>query len=383
MTNSRWPLRLSLALLAVALPAAGLHFAAPDERLAAGLTAAPFARPRLLVAHFAAALPLALILAGWAAAQARYAARAAIAGAVAVGLAAALPGLADALEPAGFVPHAVARAAHAVALVAALLVLWGVGVPAPGRAAWGVAAAAALLPPGLYAYRAAANRAADFQTYAAANRLTRAAGALDELADLDPNRGLGKKTAAEYRALLTRDTAKLTKAVATPLPELAPPAARRLRAIQFLALGRHAEATAALDGLPLADADVALTRLAVARDADDLAAVESLAAAVFALDPPAPPAVLAAAYEAQGEAYRKARRPDDAAATYRAAAARLPDRAGHFELQLGLLADARSRHRDALAHFESAVRLAPDLAAQVAPLADRVRRDSPSCVLPR
>ena len=64
---NRSDLRLVLGLvLAVAVPAAIVHFAASDKRLVAGLTAAPFAWPRVLVAHLITALPLGLIVAGWA-----------------------------------------------------------------------------------------------------------------------------------------------------------------------------------------------------------------------------------------------------------------------------------------------------------------------------
>ena len=63
---NRSDLRLVVgAVLAVAVPAAVLHFATSDDRLAAGLPAAPFGWPRLLVAHLATALPLGLIVAGW------------------------------------------------------------------------------------------------------------------------------------------------------------------------------------------------------------------------------------------------------------------------------------------------------------------------------
>ena len=50
--------------LAVAVPAALLHYTADDARLAAGLSASPFGWPRVLVAHFVTVVPLGLLLAG-------------------------------------------------------------------------------------------------------------------------------------------------------------------------------------------------------------------------------------------------------------------------------------------------------------------------------
>ena len=61
---NRSELRLVVGcMLAVCVPAAVLHFTAAADRRAAGLTAPPFAWPRMLVAHLVTALPLGLIVA--------------------------------------------------------------------------------------------------------------------------------------------------------------------------------------------------------------------------------------------------------------------------------------------------------------------------------
>src|SRR5262245_33525047 len=57
--------RVLLAVLAaVAIPALALHAAAVD-RHAFGLTAAPFATPRLLLAHLITAIPIGLLITIW------------------------------------------------------------------------------------------------------------------------------------------------------------------------------------------------------------------------------------------------------------------------------------------------------------------------------
>src|SRR5262245_59119074 len=123
MNPSTWKLVLGIAL-AVVVPAGVLHALAGAERHALGLTIAPFAWPRLLVAHLAAAVPLGLVVAravgqlgpargsasvwGWAAAGAGVAGLGAL---LVLALAAAL----DAAE-AGLVTRTVARSAVAFLL---------------------------------------------------------------------------------------------------------------------------------------------------------------------------------------------------------------------------------------------------------------------------
>jgi tetratricopeptide (TPR) repeat protein len=359
-------------LFAVAAPAAAWHVLAGGDRL----TAAPFGWPRLLVAHLAAAVPLAVCLAARIGPRGGPWARAAVAAGVTLGTAAALPFVADFLTAAevGFTGRAIVR----TLLAALAATAWVAVVPVPAaRLPWVAAVAFAVVPPLAYAHRLAETRAADFDTFAKTGRLVRALAALDGLADLGSDKRFAGKSVRELIPLLKKDVDKLAARAAGPLP---PTEEGKVgRAMLLVALNRPAEAEDVLKEIASPPPAALMVRAAVARERGRWADLEAACRSVTDRTD-VPPEVLQDAFDGLGEAHRNLGRAADAAAAYRAAADRLPHRAGYYELQLGLLAADRGRPHDALAHFAEALRLDPTLEPTVAPHRRRVSTNSPSCL---
>lgn len=380
------------ALAAVVAPAAVLHGSTAADRLAAGLTAAPFGWPRLLVAHLAAAVPLGFVLAGRAyyrPAGGRPAEQ--LYGWVAAAVAAtgfavlAVPALADALDAAeaGFLVRTLVRSA----LSAALVTPWiGVALALAGAAGpssqWQLAAAVVLatVPPGVYAERLVEVRSARLATVMSTGRIVRARGILDGLIDL-----AGDPTAAERRRKFDYDIDGLTKSVTRELSSAAPASARLNRAIAFIQLDRTAEAEALLAPLAASDPTAGLLLGAVYRDQQQWTDAERIYQQVLDLLRPQaernPRAAegCVAAYDGLAEAQRGLDRPEDVARTYREALDRLPGKQGYFHLQIGVHEANQGRSAAALESFAEAVRLDPKLEPQAAPHVRRLRNSTPSC----
>ena len=377
-------LLFAAGIAAVAVPGAAWHFTSGDERLALGLTAAPFAWPRLLVGHLVAALPLAFCSAGRIAMLGRPLHRAWAAAGLTLVLTLVLPTLADGLDQAkaGFTIRAVMRTILAVLVTTAWLSIAGRAGTASAKWTWLASIIFALLPPLVYADRIAESRATDFLTFAKSDRLMRAMGTLEGLRDLGSDRRFTNKTVAELIPRLRKDLDRIAAIVAKPLPAGATAEDKPARALNLLRLNRLAEAEAILNGLDAPTPETWMIRAALARETARWNDLETACRAVIdRADPNAKSTeMLEDAYEGLGEAQRKRQRPSDAAETYRIGAERLPNRAGYFRYLHGLLAADQGRPREALDAFADAVRLDPKLAPLVDPQARSVRTTSLSCL---
>jgi tetratricopeptide (TPR) repeat protein len=379
--------RLSLGVvLAVGVPAAALHLSAA-ERHPHGLTAAPFATPRLLVAQLVMALPLGLMLAVWLSHRAReatgIATRLVLAGPAAFVGVLACSGVANLLADAGFTGHAVARSLLAVALVTPwLFVVQGRAESAGLRGwYWAVGGLLALLPPAMYADRLRESEARAFAEYRDTGRFVRARSVLDGLTDLGADLP-SFATRAEARKQLDRDIATLTEAVRAPLTSDAPPSVRLVRGFVLIQLDRLSEAETVLAPLAEGDPNAALVLAAAYRDQQRWDEAEALSRRAIELLGPGDGDLLGTAYDGWAEAARGAGRPGDAERALREALDRLPARAAHYHLKLGRHYHDGGRPAAALEHLGEAVRLDPGGSGKEAQeVSARIRRMTPACVL--
>src|SRR5262245_4780072 len=261
------------ALVAVALPAAAIHALTIEERLPAGLTAAPFGWPRLLVAHLAAAVPLGFVVAGWMNDRRRnrrpaeriygwLAAALGVTGFAVVGMS-SLANVLDGMG-AGLLVRALVRSTVSTALVtpwigAALGLANSAGLPSRLQAA--AALLIATIPPGVYADRLVDVRSTGLDTLASTGRMVRARGLLTGLNDITGDPAL----VARLRKL-DRDIDAATKGVSRELSPKASATARLTRAFVFMQLDRAAEAEAILGPLAESDSMAALLLGAAYRD---------------------------------------------------------------------------------------------------------------------
>lgn len=385
-------------VLAVAVPAAALHLAVPDDaRRAAGLTAAPFAWPRVLVGHLLFALPLGLLVAR----PLRAAARASevppgawlVSAALALGAVALVsPGLGDALSGGDFgpVPLLVLRALVAVALV----VPWcawaggaaGAPVARPGLA-FGVAAGLALVPPALYASAATAARAAGANEWLATGRLVKADAALAGLCELGGTAEVGKKPPGEARRALAKELDRLARAAAYPLPPTAPPRARLARADVLIQLDRLDAAADLLGPLAATSTDATLLLAVIERDRGNYtASAARYEAALADLLPraatdPGARQMCRLAFEGLAFGARADARPADAEAALLRGLEALPAEAAQFHLLLGRHYHDGGRPARALEHLRRAAELDPKLREPADELARAIRTSTPACLL--
>lgn len=359
------------ALLAVVVPAAALHAAAGDDRHAAGLTAAPFAWPRVLVAHLVFALPLGMLLAARLRTHPAFAVKGAPAAAgvvVAVVAVVVGPTLGDVIADAGVgpVPALVLRTGLAVALVLPWC-LFGTASVAdlPGRWAVTVGVLVAVVPPGVYAEVVAERRTATADEWVSTGRLAKADGVLTGLCELGSDRAVTGKPPQEIRREVRAQVARLKKAAGHPLSPGAPPAARFARAEVLVQLDRLDEAADLLRPLAANSPVATLLLAAVCRDREQWA--ESDAAFASALDRLLPRA--AADPDArekcrgalEGLAYnaRMDRRPADAERALRRGLEELPADAARFHYLLGRHYHDGGRPALALDHLRAAADLDP------------------------
>jgi Tetratricopeptide repeat len=384
-------------VLAVAVPAAALHALVPDDaRRAAGLTAAPFAWPRVLVAHLLFALPLGLLVAR----PLRTAARAndVPLGAWPVGAALALgavalvsPGLADALSGGEFgeVPLLVLRALVALVLVVPWCA-WARAEPEPlARAgvAFAVATGLALVPPALYASATTAARTASATEWLASGRVAKADRALAGLCELGSARAVARKPPGELRRALVRELERLEIDARYPLPPTAPPRARFARAEALIQLDRLDAAAELLEPLAGANVNARMLLATVDRDRGHYAASAAHYEAVLAVAVPDaarfPDARDTARLAFEGLAFcaRADARPADAEATLSRALEALPADAAHFHFLLGRHYHDGGRPAKALEHLRRAVELDPKLADRAAEIERAIRTSTPACAL--
>ncbi len=399
--NRSEPRLVAGCLLAVVVPATVLHFTAGDDRHAAGLTAAPFAWPRLLVAHFVTALPLGLIVAGWVRSlpAVNEAARAlwVVVGLGLAGLTALVcPGIGDVVGGGGFgaVPLLVLRAALCVGLVLPWCV-WATDPPGgdqrrthPG-VLFGVGLGLATVPCAMYAETVTAARTASAEEWVTADRLVRAERVLAGLCELGSDRPVVGKPPHEVRRRLRKEIDGLGRAAGSPLPASAPLAARFARAEVLVRLDRLAEAADLLR--PLAPTSPVATLLLAAVDRDLGRWAESEAECESVLERLLPKAETDAkagencrlAFEGMAESASADNRPADAERALRRGLEALPKEAAHFHFLLGRHYHNCGRPRLAVEHLRTAADLDPtQYQGPAERLIQHINTSTPAC-LPR
>ncbi len=386
--------------LAVVVPAALLHFTAASERLAAGLSAAPFAWPRVLVAHLVTALPLGFIVTGWL--RSIEAINDAVRGLwLAIGL--GIAGLATLVGPPlgdtvsggefGAVPLLVLRTAFAFALVLPWCV-WATDPPVTGTprvsnpgVLLGLGVGLALLPCGLYADAVVAARTEHARDLMHRERIVRADAVLTGLVELGSDRPIGKKLPAEVRKNVVATILRLRQAGDRPFPATAKPVDRFNRAVLMIQLDRLGEASAVLQPLVPGDDVAALLLATVYRDQERWAESDELFALVLekllpraATDPAARGGALTAL---EGLAFnaRADRRPADAESALNRGLEALPTHAAYFHFQLGRHYHDGGRPGLALEHLREAARLDPvAYAERVDQLVRQIQTSTHACM---
>ena len=394
-------LRLVLgAIAAVAAPGIVLHFTTGDERLAAGLTAAPFGWPRVLVSHLVTALPLGLILAGWARSipDVRESPRWwwFMAGFAAIGLVLLLgPGGGEAVSAGDVGPVAalVLRSLLAVALVFPWCVValdspvMGMRAARPG-AMLGVGACLAIVPCGLYANAVIEARTETTSELFNRERLVTAERQVEGLCELGSDRPLMNRFPVEVRQALAAAIPKLKLAASSPLPVSASATARLNRAVLFIRLDRLDDAAKLLESLP-PTATVELLLASVYRDQHRWSESDSLYTQALeqsmprvTADPKARDACLTAI---EGLAFnaRASRRPADAERVLQLGLVAIPTEAAHFHFQLGKhYADGGLAERST-AHLQTATNLDPErFQASASKILRQLRNSTPACLAP-
>ncbi|CAN5838115.1 hypothetical protein BH23PLA1_BH23PLA1_07060 [soil metagenome] len=401
-----WKFGIGLAM-AVLVPVLVLDAMADPERSELGLTAAPFARQRLLIAHVLTAAPLALVVAArWAdrlgPVQGRASAMAwAVLGtALALAVGSLTPSIGLALDSlnAGLLIRTSLRTLLVFGLELPWMLLvvrwtggtWTAsepepGVPVSGWAPLVVALALAMLPPAAYADRLAESRASDLQSHLETGRIARARVALRSLLDLGTSRPVGDlPPALAYRSML-RELDRLDRASGRSFVS-SDPEARLQRAFTLIQLDRLEEATRLLGPLAETDTTAALMLAAIWRDVERWSDSERIYRQVLEEflpradhDPDALAACLTA-FDGLALAGRSSGRPEVAEAAFLQARAGLPDHAAYFAGQLGRHYLDGGRPANALEQFQEAIRLDPDSEASLAPLIRSLRVQTPLCV---
>lgn len=396
MTRADWQFPLGV-VAAVAVPAAVLHAATADERLAAGLSAAPFVDARLMVAHLAACVPLGLLAATAmrAALEETVSLMWVLVGLGVAGLATQVgPEVGAALADAGAGPLValVARTAVALALVlpwcvAALGTPPAVGLAVRPGVAFALAAGFALVPAGLYSDQLVEDQTAQAADLLGRERLVRAEPVVGGLCELGSDKPVLGSPPAEAWAALRGVLPKLVAAADRPL---APDAAARVRldrAVLLVRVERLEAASEVLSPLVPADATATLLLAGVRRDQERIAASDEL----FALAAERARAELADDPRARGQFKtaveslvfnaRADRRPADALRWLEYGRAASPGEEAFYDYQLGLHYQAVGRPYLAVELLESAAARDPALAGRVAGPLGQLRTHTPGCFL--
>lgn len=386
-------------LLAVVVPAAALHFGAPEERLKAGLTAAPFGWPRVLVAHLVTALPLGLVIARCLRAVSAVndlvrGAWVLIGGALAGAAVLVCPGVAEVIWDGGFdfAPLLLLRALIALALVLPWCI-WALDAPEPGVSnaaplgrALALASAFALLPCGLYSEAVVAARTESAADLVSRERVARADAVLAGLVELGSDREVAKRSPAALRKEYAQVLPRLAESAGRPLSAGAPPRARLSRALELIQLDRSAEAAALLEPLAAPENDTMSMLLAtVYRDLERWAESDALFARVLEKNLPRagtdPGAAETCVRAIEGLAFnaRADGRPQDTERALTRGLDELPGRAAEFHFQLGRHYHDGGRPGLALEHLREAVRLDPKYAEPADRITRAIRTATPAC----
>ena len=274
--------------MAVLVPAAVLHFTAAADRRAAGLTAPPFAWPRVLVAHLVTVLPLGIIVALWLRShqvvnEMARGAWLAIGFGTTVFASTASEGLGESIAASGIsaAPLVVLRAALALGLVLPWCVAALDGstrpddVPRPGLV-FGVGLGFAVIPCGMYAEAVAEARTEQAREFLGRERLVKAEAVLTGLCELGSECPIESKSPAELRKALAAHIPKLRRVAEQPLQSSAPPPAQIGRAALLIQLDRLDAAANLLRPLAPADDTATLLLATVYRDQERRAASDEL-----------------------------------------------------------------------------------------------------------
>jgi hypothetical protein len=389
------------SVLAVVIPAAVLHFTA-DERRAAGLTASPFAWPRVLVAHLVTALPLGFLIAG------KLRAVPALnetARGLWVGIGCGMAGLAVAVSPAFGEAIAAGGVDATVLLVLRALLAFGLVLPwcvfatdprgerrSPGRPGlwFAVCAGLALVPCALYAEAIVAGATKSAEEWATTGRYARAERVLVGLVELGSDRPVAGKPPAELRRELRKELDRLERMARSPLAEGASPQARLMRAEVLIQLDRLDEAADLLRPLAAEHITATLLLAAVERDRGQWASSDELYEVALAeLLPKAdrdPRSRNMCRLCFDGLAYnaRNDRRPADVERALQRGLEALPVDAAYFHFLLGQHYSNTGRPAPAIEHLTRATELDPaSYRAPAERIIQHLRTATPGCALRR
>lgn len=378
------------AMLAVLVPAASLEYFCSPERHAAGLTAAPFAWRRILVAHLTAAIPFGLAC-GVALRSRPTISRMGIGPWIVLGI--AMPAIAGrtTLEIEGEISCLLVRSA----LAAALVVPWCVLAIAPRRqgkdgSVWivlAVGAGLAIVPCGLYGDAVMAGYTREATDLMLQQRLQRAGETVAGLCELGSGRPVGSRTPANAQKWIAARLAELRREADRPLPSPARPSDRVDRAIALVKLERLDDAAELLRPIVPDDETASLMLAAIHAHRQRWPESDSLYRAILdgrlaaSQSDPRAREVCRAALTGLAENARSDRRFADEEATLRRGVVELPRDASQFHFLLGRHYHARGQNGPALDELTAAVRLDPAVYRKLAePIVQQIRDSTPSCL---
>jgi hypothetical protein len=394
--------RLLLAvLLCLVVPVVVAYAGTSSARLQRGLVLSPFGLPRILIAHSLANVPLALLLAraisSWL--PIRLAKPLAwvscLTGMVLAVLAGSVTGeMSDLLISANDSCKAVIRTLWCLALQWpwCLALVRAPKSPAsyvPTRIDVTLAAAAAVLLPGVYASRVAFAQSAAFTENLDRGRLLRARADLEVVLDLAGTDPILDVSPTDWRTRLEQELAGAATVLQAPLAETAPFDFRLRRAMLLAMVDRLSEAERELQAIaarePAAKPLLALVLQWRARWKESSALYREVLQRQLPTASQDAQALrdCVAAYEGLAFNARETREYPVAEAAYHEALLQLPGSvAGHFHFRLGQHYHQAGRPAVALEHLHTAARLQPgDYSERVRALVDQIRRFTPACFL--
>ncbi len=393
MTRSDW-YRLLVCVAAVAFPWCALQGLTDSTRANAGMSYPPFALPRLLAAHLALSLPLALLLGSWLKNNAalRDAGRGwwVGLGLVSLGLAA---WLGPTLPVGGLLYMTILRSFLSIILVLPWCLL--ISTPASrsrssweGRALFLGALGLAMLPCGLLTDALRTARVEQTRELLERERLERARQNVWILRELGGGVTIGKEKLDELLARLNHQLQALDRQVSRPLPTNAPEALRLERALLLIPLNRLDESAKLLlllaDGRNLATLLLATVYQEQQRWADSDARFESVLNAQIGEAATKSEAREACRMALEGLVFnaREERRPADVERWLRRSLELFPERAAELHFQFGQhFAHAGNPHR-AIEEFHQAATLNPQRFQRRAQHEiDQLRASTPACLL--
>lgn len=388
-------------VLAVVVPASVLHLTAGEGRLAAGLTAAPFAWVRVLVGHLVTALPLGLLVAGWARTlpSVNEAARGlwVVIGFVVAGVMAVLcPGLGEGVASGDFGASALLVLRSALAFVLVLpWCVWSRDQPTQSSATsrpgvwFAVCAGLALLPCGLYAEAAILARTATANEHIATGRLVKAERVLTGLVELGGDRPVAGKLPAELKRGVRKELDRLEKNTSYPLSPSAPRDVKFARCVTLIQLDRLDDAAELVQPFATDNPTAIMLLATIDRDrerwaASDAGYEQALAHFLPKVADPSVRGSIRLAFEGLAYNARMGHRPADVERALQRGLETLPDEAAYFHFQLGQHYANIGRPALAIDHLTKAADLDPAKNRESANrIIQTLHTTTPTCVLSR